>query len=303
MKEQIIEVKVEKILVNPEQPRKTFNEAELKQLSNSIKKDGLIQLISVIPAGKFFILVDGERRLRATKLAGIKKIKCVLKSAKEQDKYKMLELALIANIQRENMNSIEEAYALKKLLPRYKGNVTKLAAGIGKHMTYISERLNLLKLALPVQELMREGKIRSTQRNVVQAFLRLPDKKVQVVIGRKAAENQLHGNEIVSLCNRYIGITRARKMMGKPGPKGKKANLKIQDDSGSPAIQAVKEKPSGWDALQQTKSLPPWPLFANMVLATCADCPLNPVANDKTCADCGLVDFTRKITREAAHVK
>jgi ParB family chromosome partitioning protein len=159
--ETVIKIPLNKIKPNRFQPRKKFNEATLKELANSIKKHGLAQPIlvaaSVVP-GEYEI-VAGERRFRASKLAGNKDIKAIVKQF--ADDKQRFDLALIENIQRENLDPIEEAKAFKRLIEDFEHTHEQIAEVVGKERSVISNTLRLLSLPDDVQLLISEGKITS----------------------------------------------------------------------------------------------------------------------------------------------
>ncbi|MFL3022727.1 MAG: ParB/RepB/Spo0J family partition protein [Cytophagales bacterium] len=151
------EIEINKIEINPDQPRKKFNEKNLKELTISIKNYGIIQPITVRKLSENkFQLISGERRFRASKIAGLKKIPSFIKDAEEKE---MLELALIENIQRENLNSIEISISYKKLLNDLKINQEELADKVGKDRSTINNYLRLLKLPPSIQNGILENKI------------------------------------------------------------------------------------------------------------------------------------------------
>ena len=151
------EIQINKIEINKDQPRKSFNEEKIKELSLSIKQHGIIQPITVrrIDNDKFQ-LISGERRFRASKLIGNKTIPAFIRDTDDKN---LLELALIENIQRENLNSIEIAISYKKLIDELKINQEKLGIRIGKDRTTINNYLRLLKLPPTIQKGLKDNKI------------------------------------------------------------------------------------------------------------------------------------------------
>ena len=151
------EIQINKIEINKDQPRKSFNEEKIKELSLSINQHGIIQPITVrrIDNDKFQ-LISGERRFRASKLIGNKTIPAFIRDTDDKN---LLELALIENIQRENLNSIEIAISYKKLIDELKINQEKLGARVGKDRTTINNYLRLLKLPPTIQKGLKDNKI------------------------------------------------------------------------------------------------------------------------------------------------
>jgi len=154
--EQITELSVESILPNPDQPRTSFDELDIKGLAASIQAVGLLQPIIVRRADDNFYVVAGERRLRAAKQAGLKKIKSIVIEA---DEVKNLTLALIENIQRTDLNPIEEGEAYKVLINRFNLRQQDIAAQVGKDRTTITNTLRLLQLPPEIQEALVAGEV------------------------------------------------------------------------------------------------------------------------------------------------
>ena len=151
------EIQINKIEINNDQPRKSFDEEKIKELSLSIKQHGIIQPITVRKIDKDkYQLISGERRFRASKLIGNKTIPAFIRDTEDEN---ILELALIENIQRENLNSIEIAISYKKLIDELKINQEKLGARVGKDRTTINNYLRLLKLPPTIQKGLKDNKI------------------------------------------------------------------------------------------------------------------------------------------------
>ena len=148
-------INISQIIPNPSQPRKSFKDSELKELSNSIKSQGLIQPIIVKPVrNEQYQIIAGERRWRACQLNGFHEVDCVVKSL---DDTNVLEAALIENIQREDLNVIEEANAYKGLIELKKINNENLAKIIGKSSSHVSNILRLLDLDKKIQDMVING--------------------------------------------------------------------------------------------------------------------------------------------------
>ena len=153
---QIIELNADSILPNPDQPRTSFDELDIKGLAASIQAVGLLQPIIVRRAENNFYVIAGERRLRAVKQAGLKKIKTIIIEA---DEVKNLTLALIENIQRTDLNPIEEGEAYKVLINRFNLRQQDIAAQVGKDRATIANTLRLLQLPSEMQEALAAGEI------------------------------------------------------------------------------------------------------------------------------------------------
>ena len=152
----IVELELEKIFPNPDQPRKHFDEDKLIDLAESIKEHGVLQPIIVTPRGDKYMIIAGERRFRATNRAGLKTIPALIR---ELDDEKIMELALIENVQRDDLNPIEEARAYELLQTRYGYTQDKLAKRMGKSRSAIANSTRLLGLPEDVQQLVQDGKL------------------------------------------------------------------------------------------------------------------------------------------------
>ena len=150
-------ISIRSIKPNPHQPRKKFDETSLEELTASIKEKGILTPITVQKVGNQFILIAGERRLRASKKAGLKKIPVYIIDV--ADDAEMIEMALIENIQRENLNPIEEAEAYIYLNNRFKLSQEKIAKSVGKKRATISNSLRLLTLPREIKESIRNGRL------------------------------------------------------------------------------------------------------------------------------------------------
>lgn len=160
----VVELDVNKISPNPDQPRLHFNEDEIKGLAESIQSVGLIQPIIVRQDGAVYYIVAGERRLRAVKLSGASKIKAIIIEANEEQNFS---LALIENLQRSNLDPIEEAKAYQLLINRFKLKQQDVAARVGKERATVANSLRLLNLPAQIQEALSEGKISSGHAKVL----------------------------------------------------------------------------------------------------------------------------------------
>ena len=148
---------VENIVPNPHQPRVTFNSAELEELEDSIKQNGVLQPILIKPIGdNKYQIIAGERRWRASKMLGLAEIPAIIKDISERE---MLELALIENIQRENLNALEEAESYKKLIDDHLYTQEKVAEIVSKSRSHIANLLRLLSLPLKIKQYLNDGLI------------------------------------------------------------------------------------------------------------------------------------------------
>ena len=153
---EIKEIPIEKLRVNPYQPRKTFNEESLQELAESIKEHGVIQPIIVKKSIKGYEIVAGERRYRASKLAGKTTIPCIIRDFTDEQ---MMEIAVLENLQREDLNAIEEALGLEMLMRNLNLTQEQLARRVGKSRSYVTNMIGLLTLPNEVKTLVKQGKL------------------------------------------------------------------------------------------------------------------------------------------------
>lgn len=158
--ENLLTVDLDKLMAREDQPRKSFDDDSLKELANSIKADGVIQPIVVRKVDDRYEIIAGERRFRASKLVGLEKVPVVVKNVTDR---KARELALVENIQREDLNPIEEAISLKTLMEEYKLTQQELSDIIGKSRSYIANNLRLLNLSDHIKEYLIRGELSPSQ--------------------------------------------------------------------------------------------------------------------------------------------
>jgi ParB family chromosome partitioning protein len=176
-------IKLSDIAPDPEQPRRTFEETALTELTESIKVHGVLQPIVVTPKGDGYEIVAGERRFRASQAAGLKTIPALVRTLTAQHK---LELALIENIQRRDLNPLETATAYAKLREQFNMSLEEIGASVGgKSVSAISNTLRLLKLAKPVQYAVAEGKMTEGQ---ARPLIDLPEEIVELLLPRIISE-------------------------------------------------------------------------------------------------------------------
>lgn len=158
LQDDFLEVSVEKIASNPQQPRHNFDEKELADLSASIKEHGVIQPLVVVKiAPEQYELIAGERRLKASKLAGLKMVPVIVRE--ESGEREKLELALVENIQRHDLDVLEEARAYKKLIEEFDLTQEDVADKVGKSRSAVANKVRLLALPIEIQRALQEGKI------------------------------------------------------------------------------------------------------------------------------------------------
>ena len=272
-----MEIAIEKIVANPEQPRKYFDEEELSALAKSIIENGIILPLAVEEAEDgYYILHDGERRLRAAKLAGLKTVPAAitagLNGSGSRDR---LTRALIANIQRADLSPVEEAKAYQRLIDEHGLSVNQLAIRMGIGAARIKTKLKLLELDAEIRYLFDTGKL-TTDGKAIAALLSIEDREARVGLGKRLAERNASVRAVIEACARLNAHLTTKQMEEDTVPA-----LKI---AGRPRRL---DRPA-WDALMQAGKLPPWPLVENSVRDTCDGCALRNMASETVCKDCPL---------------
>lgn len=174
----IVFVSLDRIKANPDQPRKSFDQESLDELAESIKLKGVIQpvLAEEDPLHKdHYVIIAGERRFRASKIAGIEELPLIIKSFSEEDK---LEIALIENIQRENLKPIEEAQAYRHIMENMNLNQMDIADRVGKNRSTIANSLRLLKLPEDMQSSLNDGKLTSGHARSILSTVNPADQRI-----------------------------------------------------------------------------------------------------------------------------
>lgn len=186
-------LKISVLEPNKTQPRKNFDEEQLKELADSIKQYGILQPLLVQKNGSFYEIVAGERRWRAAKIAGLKEVPVVIR---EYDRQQKMEIALIENVQREDLNPIEEAMAYQRLMDEFHLKQEEIAARVAKNRTTITNSMRLLKLHREVQTMVAEGVISSGH---ARALLALENPEDQLSVARKIEKECLSVREVEKL--------------------------------------------------------------------------------------------------------
>jgi ParB family chromosome partitioning protein len=200
----IFNVEVDKIVANPEQPRTHFSEQGINDLVASIKEHGIIQPLVVTKKGSKYELIAGERRLRASKEAGIGKVPVIVREADEQTK---LELALIENIQREDLNPIELATAYRRLINEFNLSQEAVAAQVGKSRPVITNTLRMLSLPDEIQMALVQDKITEGH---AKYLLGLNNEEKQMMVYRKIIHNKLTVKDTDKVIKQMGGTKKAR---------------------------------------------------------------------------------------------
>ena len=204
-----LELKVSEIEPNQDQPRKAFDQEQLEELADSIRKYGVLQPLLVQKKGESYEIIAGERRWRAAKLAGLKTIPVVIREYSPQQ---AMEIALIENVQREDLNPIEEARAYQRLMQEFSLKQEEIAERVSKNRTTITNSMRLLNLAPEVQQMLVEGRIASGH---ARALLAVADPYQQLELAKKVEAERMSVRE----------VEKAVKLLGKEKKEKKKSQV------------------------------------------------------------------------------
>ena len=186
-------VKITKVEPNREQPRKNFDEDALQELADSIKQFGLLQPILVQDRGDYYEIIAGERRWRAAKLAGLKEVPVIIRNYSSQE---IVEISLIENIQREDLNPIEEALAYKRLLEEFNLKQDEVAERVSKSRTTVTNSMRLLKLCDGVQQMIIDDMLSTGH---ARALIPIEDTEQQLALAQRIFDEKLSVREVEKL--------------------------------------------------------------------------------------------------------
>ena len=289
---------LEKILSNPDQPRKNFEKSALDGLAQSIRENGILQPILVEQiSDDSYILCDGERRVRAARMAGLTEIPALIISSKENDgSISRLLKALVANLQRSDLNPLEEAQTYKCLMDAENLSVRALSIKTGIYETRIYNLLMILQLDQPIQKLIEAGKFTHNPA-IIKLLLDIPDNSSRIDLCQKLTSRGLgkNGKAIRNSSNLLIK---------------KLKNIEQFAPEIIPSIELAKtdariDLPK-WDILFQTGKIPSWSVIYKSALEACNACPRRPVASEIICKNCLAVILLSQIIKngnqERAHI-
>lgn len=191
-------LKISEVVPNAEQPRKEFDEDALTELSESIRQFGVLQPLLVQKKGKYYEIIAGERRWRAAKMAGLKKVPAIIREFSPQE---VVEISLIENIQREDLNAIEEALAYKRLIEEFHLKQDELADRVSKSRAAVTNSIRLLKLDPRVQKMLVDEMISTGH---ARAILALEDPEVQYAAAQKIFDEKLSVRETEKLVKQLL---------------------------------------------------------------------------------------------------
>jgi len=290
--QRIQQIAVDQILVNPDQPREIFGVEGIGELAASIKSEGLLHPITVEGPHfvamnssdgdnktQAFILIDGERRLRAVKQLGFTNIRCLVSPPTEIGPERRLVLAVIANMQRADLNPIEEARAFKRMKEQLGLSVNEISQKIGSNSTLINSRLKLLELEEPVQALIMDGRLPKDSR-LVNALLGIENSEHRVELAKTLSARGASVKAGVEACTRMTRHAREVRI-----PKTECPAVRLA------TVNAGEINHPRYDIFMAAGTVPPWQLVEASAKKVCDECVLRPQASSATCSGCALVEF------------
>ncbi len=285
-------VPVDRVVPNPNQPRRSFVIETIQELAESIRANGLLNPITVEQGDDGYILIAGERRLRAFQFLGFPEIPAIIQERSNHNGREAFVKSVVENVQREDMNIIDEARAYQRLYDEYHLNWTEVSLVVGKSIGVISQATVLLKLEPEIVDLIAAGKFTHSA-EVARTLLRIPDSAARVGLVQRMAGKQLTGKQIMAAAEKLAEMLAGEKITTDATAKSPVMKLVqyrhfgISDD----------DAPNGWDAIQQVGKVPPWHRVVEAVTASCNACALASMASATTCKECPLVDaLARMVT-------
>jgi ParB family transcriptional regulator, chromosome partitioning protein len=270
-----MQIPIDSIHPNPDQPRTEFDPGELDALAASIAQHGLLNPIAVEQAGDSFILIDGERRVRAAKLAGHTAIEASVRPASAD----RLVLALVGNIQRADMNPIDQAQAYRRLVDAgYR--IDEIAGMVNLGASQVRKYLALLQMEQPIVELIEQRRL-PFETNGLAALGKIQDPERRVQVARAAASAGVSGPGLVRLVNR-MGLTRPQPA----APKTPKSMSKVE---------RAEMAGGRWNMIAQL-GYKPQEFYIKAAERTCDGCAIYSIASSTNCKDCPGVELLRQLT-------
>lgn len=208
----ILEIDLDRIKPNPDQPRKNFELQSLAELAESLKTHGLLQPILVQSSGDEYVIIAGERRYRAAQLAGLSKVFCILQNGTEQE---MAERSLIENIQRANLSPVEEGMAYSRLISEYGLTQDQVAERVGKGRPTVANLLRIIQLPERILQLIGENKLSLGHAKVL---LGIKDTSLQVLLADKVAKDSLSVRDLENVILKFSDQTETRHVQRKTPP-------------------------------------------------------------------------------------
>ena len=192
----VSEIALNLIAPNPDQPRKQFDEEKLRELADSISTHGVIQPLVLNRKGNRYLIIAGERRWRAAKLAGLERVPAVVKELSDKE---VKEISIIENLQREDLNPVEAAVAIRELMDQFGLTQEQVAERIGKSRPAIANLLRLLSLSRPVLALVREGRLSAGH---ARALVVVTDEFRQIDLANRACDNKMSVRQLEDACRK-----------------------------------------------------------------------------------------------------
>lgn len=224
----VIFIDINKISPNRNQPRKTFDDEGLKELAESIKIHGIIQPITVKTARNGYEIIAGERRWRASRIAGLKEVPCIIKTFSEKDN---VLVALIENLQREDLNPIEEAAAYRYVSDNFNMTQAEISKSVGKSRAYVANALRLQKLPEEIQQMVVEGGLTAGH---ARALLAIGDNPArQFELAQRIKEKNLSVRETEAAVTAILNPGRKSRSSGKPDPAYADIETRITENIGA----------------------------------------------------------------------
>lgn len=262
------------IICNKDQPRKYFDDETIKELAESIKEKGVIEPLVVRSADAQgnYLLIAGERRLRAATLAELPDLPVIIRDTNDDD-----EVALIENVHREDLNPVDLGYAFKSQLRKYK-NVAAMARALHVTRKTIDDAMLFVKADVEIQEMVARKEFPRTP-NVMSALLQLKDKEQRIAAAK-------------AIYSQRLTVDQSLKFLKKLGSGRKSKSGRKKKSSSIPAFYAAEisdVEPKAWSAVQEAGMVPPWLLFVKSAEHTCHDCGFGKAPDAKSiCGSCPL---------------
>lgn len=231
-------IDINKIYTNPNQPRKTFDKESLNELAESIKLHGLIQPIVVNQMPDGYMIIAGERRYRASKICGLKEIDAIIKNYTNKQ---IAEISIIENLQREDLNPVEVAKGIKKLMDEYGLTQEKVAERLGKSRSAIANSLRILSLYPEVLELVEKGKVSFGHAKILVA---VTDYALQLMLAKKIAKDKLTVRDLEKEVDAILGNKKKKKLPKLPSEELQDFISELQRKLGT-KVNVIKKKKKG----------------------------------------------------------
>jgi ParB family chromosome partitioning protein len=285
-------IPVDKILPNPDQPRQVFDQEKLQELADSIRDDGVRQAITVEDHGDHYILEDGERRLRAAKLAGLPEIPATLvPPLSGKQTAARLKRALVANLHREDMNPIEEARAFQKLKDTHAWSNAAVARQLRLSPVRVPSRLIWLELDEQTQQLVAEGKLQKHP-DVAKALLSIPDEEARRKVLKRIAHEGMSISLIKTICTRLKAEIEGQAQR----EQDKAAGIPPAIAFGRQRAERPLEIPL-YTQLAGRGKLPEWELLQEAAERACKACSWYETASPTICGECPAVQLVAELAK------